>query len=125
MPTDVENLISGRRVEGPDAEARFHSLVQSPLRAAILRYLCDRPDESFELEALMQLFRSCSIDVVFTLSVFCSSCTGTNRLANQLLGHQSIIAWPQPASSSAALRRAKLSLYASPSKSHWRCRSTP
>ena len=63
MPTNVENLISGRRADAPDAEVRFQALVQSPLRAAILRFLCARPDESFDLEALMQTFGRMRLDV--------------------------------------------------------------
>jgi DNA-binding NtrC family response regulator len=63
MPTNVENMISGRRADAPDVESRFQSLVQSPLRAAILRFLCARPDESFDLEALMQTFGRMRLDV--------------------------------------------------------------
>ena len=64
MATNVENvMVSGRRVEGPEAEARFQALVQSPLRAAILRYLCARPDEAFDLESLMQTFGRMRLDV--------------------------------------------------------------
>jgi DNA-binding NtrC family response regulator len=64
MATNVENVIvSGRRIDAPEAEARFQSLVQSPLRAAILRFLCARPDEAFDLEALMQTFGRMRLDV--------------------------------------------------------------
>jgi DNA-binding NtrC family response regulator len=63
MATNVENMISGRRTAAPDVEARFQALVQSPLRAAILRFLCARPDESFDLEALMQTFGRMRLDV--------------------------------------------------------------
>jgi hypothetical protein len=63
MPTNVENMISGRRVESPDSEARFQALVQSPLRAAILRFLSARPDEAFDLESLMQTFGRMRLDV--------------------------------------------------------------
>src|SRR2546426_276671 len=45
-----------RPAEPADLETRFRSLVQSPLRAGILRYLSARPDESFDVEALMQTF---------------------------------------------------------------------
>src|SRR5712691_4443060 len=48
---------------GPDAETRFRSLVQSPLRAGLLRYLSARPDESFDVEALMQTFGRLKLDV--------------------------------------------------------------
>jgi hypothetical protein len=34
------------RTEPADLETRFRSLVQSPLRAGILRYLSARPEES-------------------------------------------------------------------------------
>jgi DNA-binding NtrC family response regulator len=63
MATNVENMISGRRADAPDVESRFQALVQSPLRAAILRFLCARPDESFDLEALMQTFGRMRLDV--------------------------------------------------------------
>ncbi|MCX6550686.1 MAG: hypothetical protein NTY02_06725, partial [Acidobacteria bacterium] len=35
---------------------RFKALVQSPLRAGLLRYLGARPHESYDLESLMQTF---------------------------------------------------------------------
>src|SRR5437868_1415912 len=47
----------------PDVDARFRSLVQSPLRAGILRYLSARPDESFGVEELMQTFGRLRLDV--------------------------------------------------------------
>src|SRR5712671_932806 len=46
-----------------DLDARFRSLVQSPLRAGILRYLSARPDESFGVEELMQTFGRLKLDV--------------------------------------------------------------
>src|SRR5436189_5668705 len=46
-----------------DLETRFRTLVQSPLRAGILRYLSTRPDESFDVEALMQTFGRLRLDV--------------------------------------------------------------
>src|ERR1700720_2543817 len=46
-----------------DPELRFRTLVQSPLRAGILRYLSSRPDESFDVEALMQTFGRLRLDV--------------------------------------------------------------
>jgi transcriptional regulator with PAS, ATPase and Fis domain len=64
MAGNVENLpVSGRRADAADAESRFQSLVQSPLRAAILRFLCARPEESFDVEALMQTFGRMRLDV--------------------------------------------------------------
>src|SRR5262245_53503820 len=47
----------------PDTDARFRALVQSPLRAGILRYLSSRPDESFDVESLMQTFGRLRLDV--------------------------------------------------------------
>jgi DNA-binding NtrC family response regulator len=46
-----------------DAETRFRTLVQSPLRAGLLRFLSARPDEVFELEALMSTFGRLKLDV--------------------------------------------------------------
>jgi DNA-binding NtrC family response regulator len=63
MPTNVENMIAGRRLDTPEVESRFQALVQSPLRAAILRFLCARPDESFDLESLMQTFGRMRLDI--------------------------------------------------------------
>jgi DNA-binding NtrC family response regulator len=64
MTTNLEDVVlTGRRFEAPDVESRFQALVQSPLRAAILRFLCARPDESFDLEALMQTFGRMRLDV--------------------------------------------------------------
>src|SRR6185295_17060525 len=52
-----------RRVDPADVETRFQSLVQSPLRAGILRFMCARPDETFDVEALMQTFGRMRLDV--------------------------------------------------------------
>jgi DNA-binding NtrC family response regulator len=46
-----------------DLEARFRTLVQSPLRAAILRFMSARPEESFDTEAIMQTFGRMRLDV--------------------------------------------------------------
>ncbi|MEZ5286156.1 MAG: sigma-54 factor interaction domain-containing protein [Vicinamibacterales bacterium] len=46
-----------------DIETRFRSLVQSPLRAGILRFLSARPGESYDLEALMQTFGRMRLDI--------------------------------------------------------------
>ncbi len=51
----------GRQAQ--EIEARFRTLVQSPLRAGILRFLSARPDEAFALEALMQTFGRMRLDV--------------------------------------------------------------
>ena len=45
-----------QRAEPPDIETRFKTLVQSPLRAGILRFLSARPEEAFDVEAIMQTF---------------------------------------------------------------------
>jgi DNA-binding NtrC family response regulator len=49
--------------EPTDLDTRFRTLVQSPLRAGILRYLNSRPDEAFDVEALMQTFGRLRQDV--------------------------------------------------------------
>jgi DNA-binding NtrC family response regulator len=51
------------RVAEPDLDTRFRTLVQSPLRAGLLRYLSARPDESFDIESLMQTFGRLRLDV--------------------------------------------------------------
>jgi DNA-binding NtrC family response regulator len=60
----VENVTAqGRRAELSDVESRFQSLVQSPLRAALVRFLAARPDEAFDVESLMQTFGRMRLDV--------------------------------------------------------------
>src|SRR3989441_6035939 len=54
---------SVRKAEPTDLDARFRTLVQSPLRAGILRYLSSRPDESFDVDSLMQTFGRLRLDV--------------------------------------------------------------
>jgi hypothetical protein len=49
--------------EPVDYDARFRTLVQSPLRAGILRYLNSRPDTGFDVDALMQTFGRLRLDV--------------------------------------------------------------
>jgi DNA-binding NtrC family response regulator len=46
-----------------DGDARFRALVQSPLRAGLLRYLNARPGEAFDVDALMQTFGRLRLDV--------------------------------------------------------------
>jgi two-component system response regulator HydG len=48
---------------GVDLHARFRTLVQSPLRAGILRYLFSRESETFDVEALMSVFGRMRLDV--------------------------------------------------------------
>src|SRR5437899_12409911 len=52
-----------RPAEPTEYETRFRTLVQSPLRAGILRYLSARPEESFDVESLMQTFGRLRLDV--------------------------------------------------------------
>ncbi len=47
----------------PDLDARFRTLVQSPLRAGILRFLSARSEASFDIETLMQTFGRMRQDV--------------------------------------------------------------
>jgi two-component system, NtrC family, nitrogen regulation response regulator NtrX len=46
-----------------DLDTRFRTLVQSPLRAGILRYLHSRPQDSFDVDSLMQIFGRLRLDV--------------------------------------------------------------
>ncbi|HJZ75184.1 MAG TPA: sigma-54 dependent transcriptional regulator [Vicinamibacterales bacterium] len=52
-----------RTAEPGDLDTRFRTLVQSPLRAGLLRYLSARPEESFDVESLMQTFGRLRLDV--------------------------------------------------------------
>src|SRR6187401_1295767 len=51
------------RPDNGDPEARFRSLVQSPLRAGLLRFLAARPGESFDVETLMATFGRMRLDI--------------------------------------------------------------
>jgi DNA-binding NtrC family response regulator len=46
-----------------DVEARFRTLVQSPLRAGLLRFLAARADDTFDIDALMAAFGRLRLDV--------------------------------------------------------------
>jgi DNA-binding NtrC family response regulator len=46
-----------------DLDARFRTLVQSPLRAGLLRYLSAQPEASFDLETLMATFGRLRLDI--------------------------------------------------------------
>ena len=46
-----------------DADTRFRTLVQSPLRAGLLRFLSAHPEESFDLDSLMSTFGRMRLDV--------------------------------------------------------------
>ena len=54
---------SAQRAELANLEGRFQSLVQSPLRAGLVRFLRARANESFDVEALMQTFGRMRQDV--------------------------------------------------------------
>jgi len=55
-------IIDGGRATG-HLRTRFKALVQSPLRAGILRYLGARPHEAYDIEAVMQTFGRIRVDV--------------------------------------------------------------
>jgi DNA-binding NtrC family response regulator len=56
--------LPSRRSDNPtELEARFQTLVQSPLRAGLLRFMRTRPGEAFEIESLMQTFGRMRLDV--------------------------------------------------------------
>jgi DNA-binding NtrC family response regulator len=80
-----------------DTSARFRTLVQSPLRAAILRHLHANPDATFDIDSLMQIFGRLRLDVENCVNEVVNSTlvrradNGTNsyiaaRPANDLLG---------------------------------------
>ncbi|HEX3704705.1 MAG TPA: hypothetical protein VHU82_15350, partial [Vicinamibacterales bacterium] len=52
-----------KAVEPADLDTRFRSLVQSPLRAGILRYMNASPGDSYDVESLMQTFGRLKLDV--------------------------------------------------------------
>jgi DNA-binding NtrC family response regulator len=54
---------TARTPEPTDLETRFRGLVQSPLRAGILRYLNASPAASYDVESLMQTFGRLKLDV--------------------------------------------------------------
>jgi transcriptional regulator with PAS, ATPase and Fis domain len=47
----------------PVERSRFRNLIQSPLRAGLLRYLHAHPDEPFDVDALMQTFARMRVDI--------------------------------------------------------------
>jgi len=51
------------RPDTDPAEARFRALVQSPLRAGLVRFLNAQPSEAFDVESLMATFGRMRLDV--------------------------------------------------------------
>lgn len=49
--------------QADDLTVRFQSLVQSPLRAGLVRFLSSRPEDRFDVPALMQVFGRMRLDV--------------------------------------------------------------
>jgi transcriptional regulator with PAS, ATPase and Fis domain len=60
--SNADNVLA-RRADPAEITAKFQGLVQSPLRAGILRFMCARPEETFDVEALMQTFGRMRLDV--------------------------------------------------------------
>jgi transcriptional regulator with PAS, ATPase and Fis domain len=56
------SVIDGGRISAV-SRTRFRVLVQSPLRAGILRYVSSQPCAEFEIESLMQVFGRIRVDV--------------------------------------------------------------
>ena len=54
---------AGASDQAEAVELRFQALVQSPLRAGLLRFLSSRPDETFDVVALMQAFGRMRLDI--------------------------------------------------------------
>ena len=46
-----------------ELQTRFQTLVQSPLRAGLVRFLSARPSETFDVPALMQAFGRMRLDI--------------------------------------------------------------
>jgi DNA-binding NtrC family response regulator len=63
MSVVTTSRMAGPRSEAPDVETRFRTLVQSPLRAGLLRFVSARPEEGFEVESLMATFGRMRLDV--------------------------------------------------------------
>jgi DNA-binding NtrC family response regulator len=63
MSVATNRAPSSRIDSTADVEGRFRTLVQSPLRAGLLRFLSARPGEPFEVESLMATFGRMRLDV--------------------------------------------------------------
>jgi DNA-binding NtrC family response regulator len=61
--TNRATAVADRTEPRGDIEGRFRTLVQSPLRAGLLRFLSARPDEACEVESLMAAFGRLRLDI--------------------------------------------------------------
>ena len=62
--TVAERRFTAARQDPPaDDESRFRIVVQSPLRAGLLRFMNARPDEAYEVESLMSTFGRMRLDI--------------------------------------------------------------
>jgi len=59
---DTAHAQTGREAPG-ETDLRFQTLVQSPLRVGLLRYLSAQPDQAFTVDVLMQAFARMRLDV--------------------------------------------------------------
>ena len=59
----VEQQSTAERDQSDDVALRFQTLVQSPLRAGLIRFLSSKPAESFDVPALMQAFGRMRLDI--------------------------------------------------------------
>ena len=63
MNTGTQTQVA--RDSSEDLQLRFQALVQSPLRAGLVRFLSSHPAESFDIPALMQAFGRMRLDIQF------------------------------------------------------------
>ena len=68
MSGNGDNLSPTSQTDAAELQTRFEALVQSPLRAGLLRFFNARPAESFEIESLMQTFGRMRLDIENCLS---------------------------------------------------------
>jgi DNA-binding NtrC family response regulator len=66
--TSAPSRTATLQTPGSELEPRFRTLVQSPLRAGLLRFLSARPGEAFDVESLMSTFGRMRLDVDNCLS---------------------------------------------------------
>ena len=69
MSTNADTITAdGGRETHDETDVRFQGLVQSPLRAGLLRFLAGHPEQSFTVEAFMQSFGRMRAPVDKTIS---------------------------------------------------------